>query len=165
MVRLTLLQVFLIWVAGFGTVSILARRKVATLASEVRLPCVVKYYIIATPIILLEESLTLEVPYFWGIIPILAAFYVLFLPLYVIQRVTRCSFVFASLLFGAMGCFNEFILVGRIRSLDGPVLLIMCPLCFLIYAVMAIMPSYYLQVSRKPYLAIPKSRNHRLARS
>jgi hypothetical protein len=40
------------------------------------------------------------------------------------------------------------ILVGRIWALAAapwPVLVILCTLCFLIYAVMAIWPTYYLQ--------------------
>ncbi len=149
MVKFTLLQVFVIWVAGFGTVSFMARRPVAKWVDRLYLPHVIKYYIIATPVILLEEALTIEVPYFWGIIPMLAAFYVWFLPLYLIQRVTRCSYVLASLLFGSMGCFNEFVLVGRARNMDGSVFLIMCPLCFLIYAVMAILPSYFSQATAR----------------
>jgi len=149
MVRLTLLQVFLIWVSGFGTLSIVARRKVAALAGRAPLPRIVNYYIIATPIILLEEALTIEVPYFWGILPMILVFYIMLFPLYLIQRYTGCSFLLASLLFGAWGCFNEFILVGRISQLGGLVLFVMCVLCFLIYAVMAILPSYYLQVSLK----------------
>jgi hypothetical protein len=147
MARLTLSQVFLIWVAGFGTVSLMARQRLADLVEGLRLPRMIKYYAIATPIILMEEALTMEVPYFRGILPMLAAFYIMFLPLYFIQRVTGCSFVLASLLFGALGCFNEFILVGRIHQLSGGVLLVMGPLCFLIYSVMAILPSYFLQAA------------------
>lgn len=147
MARLTLLQVFLIWVVGFGGVSILARRKAVALINRIRLPRLAKYYIIATPVILLEEALTIEAPYFWGILPVLAAFYVMFLLLYLIQRYSICSFWMAALLFGALGCFNEFVLVGRMHQLDGWVLFVMFTLCFLIYAVMAILPSYYLQMS------------------
>lgn len=147
MAKLTLSQVFVIWVAGFGTVSLMARHRLTDLVEGVRLPRMIKYYAIATPIILMEEALTMEVPYFWGILPMLAVFYLMFLPLYLIQRVTRCSFVLASLLFGALGCFNEFIFAGRIHELNGGVLLVMGPLCFLIYGVMAILPSYFLQTA------------------
>ena len=79
----------------------------------------------------------------------LVVFQIMFLPLYFIQRVTRCSFVLASLLFGAWGCFNEFILAGRIHQLSGAILLLMVSLCFLIYSVMAILPSYYLGAALK----------------
>jgi hypothetical protein len=74
----------------------------------------------------------------------------------------RSSFILASLLFGAMGVFNEFILVGRICVLrERPaVLLILCALCFLIYAVMAIWPTYYLQaaVRKEGAFQVPSSR-------
>lgn len=147
MIKLTLLQVFLIWVVGFGAVSLLVRRGVADLVDELRLPRLFKYYAIATPIILMEEALTIEVPYFWGILPMLVVFYIMFLPLYLVQWGTRCSSVLASLLFGAWGCFNEFILVGRVNQLNGAVLVVMVALCFLIYSVMAILPTYYLQAA------------------
>jgi hypothetical protein len=101
------------------------------------------------------NALTIETPYFWNVVPMVLAFYVMLLPLYLIQRYTRCSFVLASALFGAWGCFNEFILVGRIHEMGGVVLLIMCSLCFLIYAVIAILPTYYVQAS-----AETRSRNH-----
>jgi hypothetical protein len=149
MARLSLLQVFLIWVAGFGTLSLALRRRVADLVDGLRLPRIIKYLAIATPIILMEEALTIEVPYFWGILPMLVVFQIMFLPLYFIQRVTRCSFVLASLLFGAWGCFNEFILAGRIHQMSGAILLLMVSLCFLIYSVMAILPSYYLGAALK----------------
>ena len=64
MARLSLLQVFLIWVAGFGTLSLALRRRVADLVDGTRLPRIIKYLAIATPIILMEEALTIEIPYF-----------------------------------------------------------------------------------------------------
>lgn len=149
MPKLTLLQVFLFWVAGFGTASFAARRKVAALAERLPAPRMIKYFVVATPVILLEEAFTIETPYFWGILLMLIAFYIMFFPLYLVQRYSRCSFLLASMLFGSWGCFNEFVLVGRMRELDGPVLLVMCLLCFLIYAVMAVLPSCYLQASLK----------------
>ncbi len=146
MVRFTLTQVFLLWVLGFGTLAWFTRKHVAALARRTHLPRVVNYYLVLTPVILLEEALTIEVPYFWGILPMLLAFYILFLPLYLVQRYSRCSFVLASLLAGAMGCANEFLVVGRVHQVDRwQVLLILNALCFLIYAVMALWPTYYLQ--------------------
>ena len=147
MVKFTLFQVFLIWVIGFGTISLMVRKKFAILVDRFRFPRVVKYYLVAIPIILMEESLTIKVPFFWGILPMLLIFCVHLLPLYLIQRYTRCSFLLSSALFGAWGCFNEFILVGRIHRISGLTLVIMCVLCFLIYAVMAILPAYWLQTS------------------
>ncbi len=151
MVRLTLLQIFLLWVVGFGGLSLWVRRWIAIFADRVLLwlPPAIKYYIVATPVILLEEALTIEVPNFWGVLPIVLAFYIMFLPVYLFQRYTECSFWLASSLFGVLGCYNEFILVGRIHQMDGLVLFIMCTLCFLIHVVMALLPSYYLQFSIK----------------
>jgi len=148
MIRFTLMQVFLFWVLGCGALALVMRRCAAAIARRTRLPRILAYYLLVTPAILVEEAFTIEVPYFWGILPMIAVFYVLFLPLYLVQRFSRCSFILASLLFGAMGVFNEFIVVGRIYALAGrgwllPVIL--CTLCFLIYAVMAIWPAYYLQ--------------------
>jgi hypothetical protein len=146
--RLLLTQVFLFWVVGFGTLSWLIRKLVARLVSKTGLPRVVNYYILVTPItpiVCLEEALTIEIPYFWGILPRLLAAYILFLPLFLLQRYSRISALAASLLFGAFGCFNEFILVGRINQIDNwLVLTVMLGLCFLIYAIMAWLPSYYL---------------------
>jgi hypothetical protein len=152
MVRFTLAEVFVYWVLGFGAFSLCTRKAVARVARKTRLPRIVSYYLILTPVILIEEALTIEVPYFWGILPMVAVFYIMFLPLYLVQRYGRCSFMLVSLLFGAWGVFNEFILVGRIYALGDlprPVLLVLCVLCFLIYAVMAVWPSYYLQTSLK----------------
>lgn len=150
MIRFTLAEVFVYWVLGFGGLSLLTRKAVARLARKTRLPRIVNYYLILTPVILIEEALTIEVPYFWGILPMVAVFYIMFLPLYLVQRYGRRSFLLVSLFFGAWGVFNEFIVVGRIYALEAmprPVLLILCALCFLIYAVMALWPSYYLQAS------------------
>ena len=156
MVRFTLTQVFLLWVLGFGTLAWCTRRRVAALARRTHLPRVLNYYLLVTPVILLEEALTIEVPYFWGILPMLLAFYILFLPLYLVQRYSRCSFVLASLLFGAMGCANEFLVVGRIRQVDEwQVLVILNALCFLIYAVMALWPTYYLEAALAQTAARP----------
>lgn len=145
MQRFSLPEIFLVWVVGIGTGSILLKQRIASLARLIPLPCLVMYGIIATPLILLEEALTIEVPYFWGVLPRLAAFYILFLPLYIIQRFTKCSYITASLLFGIGGWINEFLLVGRIHLWTGLVLWLMSLFCFLIYAVLALLPSYYLQ--------------------
>jgi hypothetical protein len=152
MIRFTLTQVFLFWVLGFGAFALLTRRRAAAIARRTRLPRILAYYLLVTPAILVEEAFTIEVPYFWGILPMIAVFYILFLPLYLVQRFSRCCFILASLLFGAMGVFNEFIVVGRIWALEAapwPVLVILCALCFLIYAVMAIWPTYHLQEAMK----------------
>jgi hypothetical protein len=161
-IRFTLMQVFLFWILGCGALALLTRRRAADIARRTRVPRILAYYLLVTPAILVEEAFTIEVPYFWGILPMILVFYILFFPLYLVQRYSRCSFILASLLFGAMGVFNEFILVGRIYVLrERPaVLLILCALCFLIYAVMAIWPTYYLQaaVRKEGEFQVPSSR-------
>ena len=143
--RLSLSQVCAIWVLGFGLLSLVAMKRIATWLNRVRLPIVVKYYLLVIPIVLLEEVLTIEVPYFWGVLPILLAFCLFFLILYLFQRVTRCHWIVASGVFGLLGWVNEFLLVGRISQMDVVTLIVMSGLCVFIYAVMAILPSYYLQ--------------------
>lgn len=69
---------------------------------------------------------------------------VLIIP-YTIQRYLHWPAWLMIVLVGALGWINEFLIVGRIHLMDGLVLLIMSVLCWMIYAVMAILPSYYLQ--------------------
>ncbi len=140
-----LLIIFLVWVLGFGTFSIVFRKTIAKYVIHFNLPVFLKYYLILTPIILLEEALTIEVPYFWGIIPMIVVFYIFFLLLYLIQRSTRCSYLVLSIICGCLGWVNEFLIVGRIYRVDGLALVLLSVLCWLIYAVMAILPSAYLQ--------------------
>ncbi|MBI5723084.1 MAG: hypothetical protein HZA50_03920 [Planctomycetes bacterium] len=142
-----LLLVFVVWVLGFGTFSIVSRKVVATTVARFHAPKIVNYYLILTPIILLEEALNIEVPYFWGIIPIIFSFYICtFLPIYIFQRLTRSSWLVTSAVCGFLGWINEFLLGGRIHHVNnGLVLAVLGILCWLIYAVMAILPSAYLQ--------------------
>lgn len=145
MMRHSLTFVFVVWVLGFGMLSLATRNVVARNVARWKLPLIFKYYLILTPIVLLEEALTIEVPYFWGILPILAAFYLFFFLLFLFQRFTRVSFFVTSLIFGGLGWINEFLFVGRIYQISGLALFIMSILCWLIYSVMAILPSAYLQ--------------------
>jgi hypothetical protein len=141
----SLLLVFIIWVVGFGSFSIKARERIAQAASRIKAPIVVKYYLLLLPVILLEEALTIEVPYFWCILPMVVAFYIIFLPIYLFQRFTRCSYLAAAAAAGCLGWVNEFLIVGRINQLQRLTLLVMSILGWLIYAVMAILPAAYLQ--------------------
>lgn len=137
--------VFVVWVLGFGAFSIATRKIIAQNIARWKLPIIVKYYLILTPIILLEEALTIEVPYFWGILPMIIAFYIIFLPVFLFQRFTRVSFLVTSIVCGGWGWVNEFLFVGRIHQVNGLVLVILSVLGWLIYTVMAILPSAYLQ--------------------
>ncbi len=145
-----LLVVFLVWILGFGVFSIAFRKMIARYIAYLNIPVFLKYYLILTPIILLEEALTIEVPYFWGILPMIVVFYIFFLLLYLFQRITRCSWLVLSILCGSLGWVNEFLIVGRIHQVNGLALVILSILCWLIYAVMAILPSAYLQWELNP---------------
>lgn len=142
-----LTYVFLFWVLGFGKLSYIIKHKIAEFFLKSKLPRLVNYLLILTPIVLIEEALTIETPYFWGIIPMLIVFYLFFGLLYLIQKYTKLDYIKTSLICGVLGWINEFILVGRINhpDMNGFILIIMSVLCILIYAVMAILPSYYIQ--------------------
>ena len=75
--------------------------------------------------------------------PIDRVFCLFFFVLHLLQRVTRCHWIVASGVFGVVGWANEFLIVGRIMQMGGILLVVMSVLCVLIYAVMAILPSYY----------------------
>jgi hypothetical protein len=120
-----LLRVVIIWIIGFGTISILIKERVSKKLIELGIPLPAGYYLLVTPIILMEEALTIEGPYFWGILPMILAFYSFFLILFIIQRVGRIDNWIMVAISGTLGWINEFLIVGRINQMDGPVLLIM----------------------------------------
>ena len=141
-----LIIVFLFWVVGFGAFSFALKRKINNWISRIKLPIFLKYYLILTPIIFLEEILTIEVPYFWGVLPILLSFYLLFFFIYLLQRFIIHSYKVIVFITGILGWINEFIFVGRIHQFEFDLtLIIMSILCCLIYSVMAIIPCYVLQ--------------------
>lgn len=144
----TLTEIFLIWIVGFGIVSYLLRKKVAGIFLKSKLPRILNYYIILTPLVIIEEYLTCEIQPFLSCIKVtLIAFYILFFLLYFIQRFTKFSHVRISVMFGLMGWFNEFILVGRIYQLSLPIIILFTGLVIPIYAILAVLPCYYLEKS------------------
>ncbi len=145
MEKFSLTQVFLLWIIGFGIFSITMRKIVARVFLKSKLPRIINYYIILTPLVLIEEYLTCEIPFFSCIKTTLIAFYLFFIALYVIQKLIKMSYIKTSLLFGCIGWFNEFILVGRIEVLTLPQAILFTVLVILIYGVVAILPSYYLE--------------------
>jgi hypothetical protein len=145
--------VFLAWVIGFGAFSFLARERLSRAFLNKKIPVLAGYYLLVIPIILIEESLTIEVPYFWGILPMLVTFSIYFFLLYLVQRLGKIRSVYMVILCGSLGWVNEFLLVGRIHQMGGLILVIMSILCWLIYAVMEILPAYYLQMALKERLS------------
>jgi len=150
MSEFTLEQVILIWIVGFGTLSYLSRKRVAEVFLKSRLPRIVNYYIILTPLVLVEEYLTCEIqPYLSCIQVTLIAFYILFILPYFIQRFIKLSYARTSILFGLIGWVNEFLVVGRIYKLPVPITILFSVLVVPIYGVLAILPSYYLERTMK----------------
>lgn len=148
MSQFTLTQVFLIWIVGFGMLSYVLKNKVSEIFLKSKLPEIINYYIILTPLVLIEEFLTCETqPYLSCIKITLPAFYILFIFLYLIQRYSKLNYVAVSFVFGLIGWFNEFIIVGRINKLSPPIIILFTALVISIYAVIAILPSYYLEKS------------------
>ena len=137
--------IFLAWVIGFGTCAFLVRERLCQALLNKNVPLLVGYYSLVLPIILIEEALTIEVPYFWGILPMIITFSIYFFLLYLVQRATKASSWQMIILCGTLGWVNEFLIVGRIHQMSGLILGIMSILCWLIYAVMEILPSYYVQ--------------------
>lgn len=143
---MSLLTIFTLWVLGFGSLSHIAKFAIEQRVNALKIPIILRYYLVLTPIVLLEEALTIEVPYFWGVLPILFAFYLLFLVVYLFQRYLLKSYISAIILAGALGWINEFIIVGRVHKIQNALILgVISLICFSIYAVMAIIPSYILQ--------------------
>lgn len=142
---LTLMQVFILWIVGVGSISYYIKDTIARVFSQSKLPRIVAYYSIATPLILIEEFLTCETPFFTCIQTTLPAFYIFFLILFGIQIFFNLSYLRSSIIFGMLGWVNEFIFVGRIYELSIPHIVLFTILVIPIYAIVALIPSNYLQ--------------------
>jgi hypothetical protein len=144
-----LIIVFLVWVVGFGGLSIAVRGRLGRAMRGWPVWPIVAYFALVVPIVLVEEALTVEEPYFPFVFQVtLPAFCIMFLGLYALQRLLRFNEWVAAGLFGVWGWVNEFLLVGRIGhpSMEGAVLVVMSVLCVLIYAVMALLPAAVLRI-------------------
>jgi hypothetical protein len=146
----SLTAVFFYWVVGFGFLFLLVRDKTASFFHRVKAPLLLRYYLILTPVALVEEAFTIQNPYFWGILPIMISFYIYYLVIFIIQKTTRVHWLAMCLINGLLGWINEFLLGGMIHKVPGLALLVMSPLCILIYAVMTILPAYWLYREQHP---------------
>jgi hypothetical protein len=145
----TLWQMTLIWVLGCGALSFLLKDQVLLGLSKLSYPRLVKFFILTTPLILIEEFLTCEIAFLSCIKVTLPAFsFLLWLFVYLLNKWKKLPYLLTSLIFGLMGWVNEFILVGRIHWYPLKIILIVSPITVLIYAVLAILPAYYLSRSR-----------------
>lgn len=139
-----------IWIIGFGGLFNFFKKRLGRFfVLHSKLPVILNYYIIATPVILIEEFLTCETPFLQCITHTLPAFYLLFLIIYIIQNYFKLSYINLSLIFGFLGWFNEMFLVGRIFTYDIFDFIIITVLVVPIYFVVAILPVFYLNMARK----------------
>lgn len=148
-----LLVVFFVWVVGFGVLSFYLRDSVAALfIKRSRFPRYVNFLIIALLLVVIEEAFTcgsfpscliITVPAFWLH---LLLFYV---PL-VLFGILRFRFWTIVLLYGLWGSFWEFIVDGKYTwfyEQGVAAFFVLVILNTLIYAVIAMLPVYYLKRS------------------
>jgi len=147
--NLTLTQVLVLWVAGFGALSLAVRERVVRFVRMFSAPRFVLYCALVLPLVLVEERLTCETQYVSCISVTIPAFMALFAALYGIDRLFHPRAAVLIMVFGAIGWANEFIAVGRVFSLSSMQVLVLSPLAFAIYAVLAIIPVHYLVASRE----------------
>lgn len=141
--------VVLIWIMGCGSLFLFIKSFIVQLTTNLRLPRVIIYLLVSTLPILFEEYLTCEAPYGSCVSITLWAFYFLFLILYTLQTYFKLSWQKAIFLFGLIGWYNEFLLVGRIYDYPIKITAVLTPITILIYAVLAILPAYYLSQTEK----------------
>ncbi len=112
-------------------------------------PSIVNYYILITPLVIIEEYLTCETPYLQCISVTLPAFYILFFGLYLVMRRFSLGGKRAVIYFGLLGWINEFILVGRLFRYTLFENLVLGILVIPIYAVLAIIPAHYVEKNQR----------------
>ena len=130
---------------GFGLFSYYFKDKISNLFLSSKLPIILNYFILIFPLVLIEEYLTCETPFFSCVLVTVPAFYFFFILLYFIQVWKKLSYMQASILFGFVGWFNEFILVGRIFDLGLLHIIVFTILVIPIYSILAIIPSHYIE--------------------
>ena len=142
----TLSITVLVWILGFGVFSVLAKKKIADLLKQhYKLPRVINYFLLLTPLVLIEEFLTCELPYLACVSITLPVFYLLFAITYLIQAKTKIPWLATAILFCFFCWVNEFLFVGRIFVYDLLTTAIFSIIVFMVYAVLATLPSYYLE--------------------
>jgi len=144
-----LLVVIIIWIIGIGKFSWKYKESVAEFVVR-RSPFrpIINYYLLITPLVMFEEFLTCETPYPACIPVTLPAFYILFFGLYVAMKRFKLDGRKATIYFGLFGWFNEFILVGRLFRYTFFENIVLGILVMPIYAVLAIIPTHYLEKSK-----------------
>lgn len=120
------------------------RRHIVALVPQ-GIPALLGYLLISTPFIVIEEAFTCDRATYGDCIPaVIPSFWLLLLFLYPLQRYLKLSWRVAIGVYGVMGCVGEFFIVGRIAETLPHQLIVLVPLCILIYAVVAIPSTYWL---------------------
>ena len=148
----SLTTVFILWVCGISLLFLLARDRVCTVLLQSPFPAVLNYYLVVTPLVLVEEYLTCELPYFSCIRVTLIVFWIFYGFLFLIQRYLRASWQKTVILAGILGWICEFAGAGRwdVFFVSVPIGIVLSILCFLIYAVLTLFPAYYLDRAFHP---------------
>lgn len=145
----SLTAVFLLWVCGISVLFLLIRDRVCAVLLRSPLPVIVNYYLLLTPLVLAEEYLTCELPYFSCIRVTLIVFWLFFGFLFLIRHYLRVSWPMLVIIAGVLGWICEFAGVGRwyVFAISVPIGIILSVLCMLIYAALALFPAYYLEAA------------------
>lgn len=142
----TLTEVFIYWVLMGGVLSAIFKGPVARVFLKINLPVILLYFLILTPLALIEKKFTCEItPYSACIQTVFPALFLLFLILFFVQRLTRCNYKKIVILAGLLGWINEMILIDRINQLNLFYIVIFTALIIPVYGVLAILPAYYLE--------------------
>ena len=143
-----LLIIIIGWIFIFGGIFLFFKKKLTNKLANNSLPIIANYFIIAIPVTLIEEFFTCEIGYPMCTAVIVPVFLAVFLVLFVLQYFTKLNYLIYSSLFALFGLFNEFIVVGRIKMYTDFTIaqwILLAIITLLIYFVMAILPTYYLQ--------------------
>ncbi len=149
---MSVLLSFIFFVIGIGSLSYFFRE---TLSRWVKihspLPVAINFFLIATPLIMIEEMFTCELDPF---LPLCIAktypiFIILLLVPYCLQKFTPVSWQINVVFFGLLGWFAEFILAGRIyQPIPLPILMLLTAWVISIYAVISLLPLHYLHTTK-----------------
>ena len=145
-----LLIVIIGWIFIFGGIFLFFKRKLTNKLANNSFPIIINYFILAIPIILIEEGFTCEIGYPMCVGVIVPIFLAAFLVFFALQYFTKLHYLTCSSLFALLGLFNEFIIVNRINNPEYASFtivqwILLAIITLLIYFVMAILPTYYLQ--------------------
>ncbi|MBS3092680.1 hypothetical protein J4466_04650 [Candidatus Pacearchaeota archaeon] len=138
------------WIFIFGGIFFFFKQKLTNNLANNSLPKIINYFIIALPVTLIEEFFTCEIGYLMCLGVIVPIFLGVFFILFFIQYFTKLNYLVYSSLFALFGLFNEFIIVDRIHNplyanFTMAQWILLAIITLLIYFVMAILPTYYLQ--------------------